>query len=82
MTIRATFLDRRVPQGIIAFRVFGAGIKYLAAPRLALQDRAFFTLRAFDAGILRLFQGFDVLTAWIRATTDELTVTSGLDHQG
>jgi len=82
VAFRAAFFDWRIPQCIVAFGVFGAGIEYFAVTGFAFEDGAFFALWAFNAGICRFFDRLDVPTFWVVAATDEFAVATGFEHQG
>lgn len=81
MAGRTAFLDGRVPKGVGAFGVTGAGIKHLAGFGFAFQYAALVTLRAVNAGISGLFQGLDMLAFGIAAATDKFAVAPGFDGQ-
>ena len=61
----------RVPSGVVAVRIGAATVKQFAVTGFALNEVAFFALRALDAGIFRFFQRLDVLAFGVVGATDE-----------
>ena len=71
MAVRAFFGDGRVPGGVVAVGIGAATVKQLAVAGFALDEVAFFTLRALDTGIFRFFQRLDVFAFRIVGAADE-----------
>lgn len=65
------FCNGRIPCGVVAIRISAATVKQFAVAGFALDEVAFFALRALDAGIFRLFQRFNVFAFRIVGAADE-----------
>lgn len=71
MAVRAFFGDGRVPGGVVAVGIGAATVKQFAVAGFALDEVAFFALRALDAGVFRFFQRLDVFAFRIVGAADE-----------
>ena len=71
MAVRAFFGDGRVPGGVVAVGIGAATVKQFAVAGFALDEVAFFALRALDAGVFRFFQRLDVFSFRIVGAADE-----------
>lgn len=71
MAVRAFFSDGRVPSGVVAVGIGAATVKQFAVAGFALDEVAFFALRALDAGVFRFFQRLDVFAFGVVGAADE-----------
>ena len=71
MAVRAFFGDRRIPSGVVTVGIGAATVKQFAVAGFALDEVAFFALRALDAGIFQFFQRLDVFAFRIVGAADE-----------
>ena len=71
MAVRAFFGDGRVPSGVVAVGIGTTTVKQFAVAGFALDEVAFFALRALDASIFGFFQRFDVFAFRIVGAADE-----------
>ena len=65
------FCNRWIPSGVVAIRIGAATVKQFAVTGFALDEVAFFALRALDAGVFRFFQRLDVFAFRIVGAADE-----------
>ena len=61
----------RVPGGVVAVGIGAATVKQFAVAGFALDEVAFFALRALDAGVFGFFQRLDVFAFRIVGAADE-----------
>ena len=65
------FCNGWIPCGVVAVGIGAATVKQFAVAGFALDEVAFFTLRALDTGIFRFFQRLDVFAFRIVGAADE-----------
>ena len=65
------FCNGWVPCGVVTIRIGAAAVKQFAVAGFALDEVAFFALRALDAGIFGFFQRLDVLAFGVVCAADE-----------
>ena len=76
MAVGTFFGKRRIPGGVVAVGVGAAAVKQFAVTGFALDQMAFFALRAFDAGVFGFFQRFDVFALRIVGAADEFAASA------
>ena len=78
MAVRAFFGDGRVPSGVVAVGIGAATVKQFAVAGFALDEVAFFALRALDASDFRLFQRLDVFAFRVVGATNEFAASTAV----
>ena len=78
MAVRAFFSDGRVPCGVVTVRIGTATVKQFAVTGFALDEVAFFALRALDTGIFRFFQRLDVFAFGVVGAADEFAASAAV----
>lgn len=72
------FCNGWIPSSVVTIRIGAAAVKQFAVAGFTLDEVAFFTLWALDAGIFRFFQRFNVFAFRIVGAADEFAASAAV----